>query len=173
MFSIEFWVVCQLVFQLVLVMVLLFIVRGIRAAGRREMLGLKEEIREEVTRLSASRVLDMLTPLMEDAARTAAQFEEQIREKQRLMAELNETLDKRIISLNLLVNRSEAAVSGGYDEPIPMDQDAIYEQQDAIFEMHGQGMNAGAIAGRLSLPQGEVELVLELKNKFKEMEQDR
>ncbi len=171
MFSIEFWVVLQMVIQLLVVLLLLFFARSIRAGNRREIAGMKGDIQREVTHRSAGRVVEMMEPLLKDAEAAAKEFDVQIREKNRIIRALNERLDRRIISLNLLLNRADACLSGGFDEPIPMDEDAIYEQQDTICQMHRKGLAAEAIAGKLSVPQGEVELVLELKKKFLRMEE--
>lgn len=173
MFSIEFWVVGQMVILLLLIVMLLFFMRNMRTANRSDIKGIKDEVRDRVIEESMTRVTEILEPLLRDADRTAREFEVQIKEKNRLIKNLNQRLDNRIISLNLLLNRADACLTGGYDEPEAWDQDAVYDQQDAIFEMHNRGHGADRIAEKLSMPRGEVELVLELKKKFLKMEQAR
>ncbi len=173
MFSIEFWVVFQLVILLVLIVMLLFFMRTVRAANRRDLAQIKEEIRSRVIREAATRVTEILEPVLKDAEAAAETFQVQINEKNRLIKSLNQRLDSRIISLNLLLNRADACLTGGFDEPDALDQDAVYDQQDAIFEMHAKGHAPGTIAEKLSMPKGEVALVLELKKKFLKMEQAR
>lgn len=158
-FNIEFWVVIQMVIDLVLVVLILYFLRN-----------LKSGIPGNASKQAAGKIIGMLEPLLKDADSTAKAFETQLKEKNRLIHNLNERLDSRIISLNLLLNRTEAYLSAR-SKSNPKGRGHVYDQQKAIIELFNKGHDVEAVARKLSMPKGEVELVVDLKKKFLKMEQ--
>lgn len=152
--SVQFWVVFQIVLDLFLVILVLLFIRNYRSGLRRE-----------AARDAARQVIGMLEPLLKEAKSTAATFENQLKEKSRLVRSINERLDSRIISLNLLLNRSAALVSENAKSENPV-RNHIFDQQEAILKMYGENHDPEEIARRLSMPRGEVDLVIDLKKKF-------
>jgi len=78
---------------------------------------------------------------------------------------LNEKIDSRIISLHLLLNRAELQLNSN---PVPLSKntDKTYDHHESIFHLHVKGYDSEDIARQLSLPKGEVDLVIDLKNKL-------
>lgn len=157
LFTIEFWVAFQMCIDLVLVVFILGFLKNSKSG-----------VRSEVSREAADQIIAMLEPLLKEADLTAKTFAKQLKEKNRLIGELNERLDSRIISLNLLLNRSEVYLSAE-TEKNPYDRNHVYDQQEAILELNKEGYSAETIAQKLFMPKGEVDLVLDLKKKFLEM----
>lgn len=136
---------------------------------------------------SAREIMDMLVPLVTEAKQAASSFDEQIREKRRLSKNLNDAIDSRIISINLLLSRAEtlhkrleeqqkefrqAAIVPPVQAPsVPPSQINVVDQQNQIIELYFQQVDVDTIAQRLSIPKGEVQLVIDLKEKFMAMEQ--
>ncbi|MFH0730489.1 MAG: hypothetical protein V2B19_29610 [Pseudomonadota bacterium] len=108
-------------------------------------------------------LMGMIEPLIKETEAVAKSFEAQLKEKKRLIHRLNEDLDSRIISLNLLLNRARAL---DYGSGNPGATGQVYKQQEAILSLYAQKHDAEAIAKKLSMPKGEVELVIDLKTKF-------
>lgn len=165
LFSIEIWMVFQLVIAFLWVVSIVCLLRKLRSVKR-----------HDPSEKAAVHVMELLEPLLKDAEMTAATFAMQIKEKHRLIKSLNEKLDARIISMNLLLNRVDAyfASSGGGASDRTVEDflsahDPVYDQHQTIFDLYLEGHNAETIAEKLSLPKGEVELVLDLKKKFLEM----
>jgi hypothetical protein len=106
-----------------------------------------------------------------DAEKMAGQFKAQLEEKHRLIQSLNEQLDKRIISLKVLLNRADVLLTSQSEGGIePHTNTTTTEgQQTEIIKLAREGRSAEKIAQILSLPQGEVRLVLDLKKKFLRM----
>ena len=105
-----------------------------------------------------------------DAEKMAGQFKAQLEEKHRLIQSLNEQLDKRIVSLNVLLNRADVLLSSQGEGGIEPHTNTTTEgQQTEIIKLAREGRSAEKIAQILSLPQGEVRLVLDLKKKFLRM----
>ena len=106
-----------------------------------------------------------------DAEKMAGQFKVQLEEKHRLIQNLNEQLDKRIISLNILLNRADVLLSSRSEggEALHTNTAATEVQQTEIIKLAREGRSAEKIAQILSIPQGEVKLVLDLKKKFLRM----
>ncbi len=133
---------------------------------------------------SARDIIDMLHPLVEESRETALRFDEQVTEKKRLLKELNDALDSRVISINLLLSRADAlqkkleknqevlmTASSQAALPIaPFHQDPVLDQQNQIIALYQKKIDLDTIARRLSIPKGEVKLVIDLKKKFLEME---
>ncbi|MFH1077616.1 MAG: hypothetical protein V1753_12455 [Pseudomonadota bacterium] len=108
-----------------------------------------------------NKIDEMIVPLLKEAENVANRFDEQLREKQRIIWKLNEHLDERIISLNLLLNRTDL-----YD----LSKSHVVDEQKSIVVLAGKGLDAESIATRLSISVGEVQLVLDLRKRFSEME---
>jgi hypothetical protein len=131
-------------------------------------------------------IIGMLEPLVKESRKTAIRFDGQIKEKKRLLKELNDALDSRIISINLLLSRADALQkkieekqnAAGRPALLPNDlnlksfSNDILNEQHQIIEMHNQDVDINTIAQKLSIPKGEVQLVIDLKNKFVEMEKN-
>jgi len=159
-FTIKFWVVFQMVIDLVLVLLIVYFLRYFRAG-----------IPRDATNEAVERIIGMLEPLLKEADATAKAFERQLKEKHRIVHQLNERLDTRIISLNLLLNRAETKHCSGETMSVQSQSD-VYDQQKAIVELFNKGHNAEAVAKKLALPRREVEMVFDLKQKFLKIEQD-
>ncbi|MBF0258966.1 MAG: hypothetical protein HQK62_09030 [Desulfamplus sp.] len=269
--SIEFWIATQLFVDLVLVMLLWRFVRKIKKVELEQRNFIKsdelkfltdsihQEVLERIERLThemgekaavemvdrtAQDIIDLLDPLVKGSESTANAFEHQIKEKQRLIKGLNDALDARIISINLLLSRAEVILNAndksiyqsrtghsgnisGHrgnpanrgstlsdlsqkpsnlrdnaselrgnpfynrdntsnkrtftdvngsdfvrsgDESLMSTQGNMFDQQQKIVEWHQQGLDIDTIASRLSMPRGEVQLVISLKEKFIKME---
>lgn len=135
---------------------------------------------------SARDIIDMLTPLVTEAKNAATSFDSQIREKRGLIKNLNDALDSRIISINLLLSRAETLHQKFEDQQKAFQEDrpvrpfsdplssggtTVVDQQNQIIDLYFQKMDVDTIAQKLSLPKGEVQLVIDLKEKFIAMEQ--
>jgi len=159
-FTVKFWVVFQMVIDLVLILLIIYFLRFFRSG-----------IPKDATNEAVERIIGMLEPLLKEADATAQAFERQLKEKHRIVHNLNERLDTRIISLNLLLNRAETKQPSGEVVPAPTQND-VYDQQKAIVDLFNKGHNAEAVARKLALPRREVEMVFNLKEKFRKIEQD-
>ncbi len=134
---------------------------------------------------SAREILDMLEPLVMESKKAALSFDDQIREKRKLSKDLNDALDTRIISINLLLSRADALQKKLEErqrtiqqaEPVlktvhsPSRESNVVDQQNQIIDLYYQKADVDTIAQKLSLPKGEVQLVIDLKEKFIAMEQ--
>jgi hypothetical protein len=67
--------------------------------------------------------------------------------------------------MNLLLNRAAAQTPENIEKERPA-QSHIFDQQKAILKMYGENHDPEEIAKRLSMPRGEVDLVIDLKKKF-------
>ena len=161
MFNIKFWVAVQMAVDVVMVFLVVYFLRSLRSGSSRD-----------ATKDTGTRIIQMLEPLIRDAGSTAKSFEKQLKEKKRLINRLNESLDGRIISLNLLLNRTDALFTSDFRGPVSTDRKHVFDQQEAILEQFNQGHDAATAARTLSIPKNEVEMVYDLKQKFLSLEQD-
>lgn len=169
LFSTEFWVLVQMIITLALVVLMIICLKSVNS-GQRPRQVVQYDNRAEK---AAEQVVAMLEPLLREADASASAFEELMREKKELIRILNEKLDNRIISLNLLLNRAEASfpktVSPGMDMAAG-EKVKIHEIQDAIIKLHEKGLDTESIASTLAVTGSEVEMVIDLKKKFRAME---
>lgn len=172
MLSTEFWVVFQMMTILILITLLVYVLRNVKTEKAQKSGGTEES---DTAAQAAHKILALLEPLLNEAESAARVFESQIMEKKLLIRELNDKLDSRIISLNLLLNRADACLSM---KPFNLNQESSYEgagisdMQEAILAMFGQGIDAQAISEKLSVARKEVDLVIALKKKFIAMEKE-
>lgn len=158
---IEFWVIMQVAIDLCLIILLIIFMRQVKAVSSRSKSSGVEQVANTVE------------PVLREAQKVARQFEGQLKEKQHIVRGLNERLDSRIISLNLLMNRAEArlASSENVSGEKPTSHRDVYHLQQEIIALAENGFGPEQIADRLGISKGEVTLVLDLKKKFLEMEQ--
>lgn len=151
----------------------------------------KERLAADVRKAAAAAAADvteMLSPLVSEAQNAAVSFDTQIREKRKLSKNLNDALDSRLISLNLLLSRAETLHKELEEQQRkirlsppnlhsvnprlrPFPQENVVDQQRQIIELYLQETDIDTIAQSLSIPKGEVQLVIDLKEKFLAMEQ--
>ncbi|MFN2168957.1 MAG: hypothetical protein ACK2U9_22205, partial [Anaerolineae bacterium] len=137
---IEFWLLLQLLLDLLLVGLGFYFIRSRHA-----------NLRSTPSQQAAEHLMGLLEPLLVEADKTARAFDAQLQEKNRLIQQISERLDSRIISLNLLLNRADACGSG-----TPAKTPHVYDQQKEIITLDRAGLDAETISSRLSLPRGEV-----------------
>jgi uncharacterized coiled-coil protein SlyX len=145
----------------------------------------EENLDDEKAGRSAKDIIEMLTPLVNEAKNAAASFDSQIREKRGLIKNLNDALDSRIININLLLSRADALhkkledqqktfqedpPARTFSSPMPSGGTTLVDQQNQIIDLYFQKMDVDTIAQKLSLPKGEVQLVIDLKEQFIAME---
>ncbi len=156
----EFWIVGQIIIDVVLLLLFLYLIRTIKHLSSGNISG-----------KTVGKLRELMEPLLRDAKKAANEFESQLKEKHRIIRKLNEHLDDRIISLNLLLNRAELYIEEFQEKdkknpPKPH----VVDQQKEIITLAQKGLDSEGIARELSISVGEVELVLDLKKKFLQME---
>ena len=148
-------ILAQIGIDIIVIVIFIFIIRRFRYLNKGK---------------SFDNIVKILESLFTDADKIAGQFKEQLEEKHHLIKRLNEQLDKRIISLNVLLNRADVLLSGQRrtadrdDKPISLDS-----QQTKIMALAKEGHGVEEIATTLAIPKGEVKLVLDLKKKFSQI----
>jgi hypothetical protein len=189
LFSTEFWIAILFGISFFLVVVLFVVVKRINGQGFSDPDQTHPDDRLEDSKYAsgtASDIIEMLTPLVEESRKAAISFDEQVKEKKRLLKELTNALDTRLISINLLLSRADAfqkkieerqsLVNNARFEPdtfIPKpSENAVVDQQNEIIELYNQNFDSDSIAQRLSIPKGEVQLVIDLKKKLVAMEEN-
>ncbi|MCK5541259.1 MAG: hypothetical protein KAI40_01100 [Desulfobacterales bacterium] len=186
LFSFEFWIGIQFIIDLFIILCFLIFVKRVANIKVSSHYNGENRIDQENTEKTANDIIEMLEPFVKEAKVTADSFDKQIKEKRKLIKELNESLDSRIISINLLISRAEAAkedlrnlkmeVARQSIQPLPAAQNLdspgnVLDQQNSIIDMYNRGFDIDSIVSKLSMPKGEVKLVIDLKEKFKAMEQ--
>lgn len=194
LFSLKFWIGVLFVIDLLFILLFLVFVRRLSqkqarldAVRSRDRADEKDDAarRKEAVK-SAEDIIGMLEPLVRESRQTAESFESQIKDKKNLIKNINDSLDSRIISLNLLMSRAESVKDKLENRRIDPSPDPfrpgpgsyahnnnpgdVFDQQNSIVDLYNRGFDAEAIAARLSMPKGEVKLVIDLKEKFKAME---
>ena len=160
--AMEFWVIMLVVVDLLLIILFIVFMRKIKAVKAGSMSSGVEPLPQA------------LEPLLKEAKNVAEEFEVQLKEKQRLVRKLNDRLDSRIISLNLLLSRAEGCLSLNDNGSTGADSSHrhVYDVQQEIIAHGEKGLGPQEIAERMGISIGEVKLVLELKKKFEEMEKN-
>jgi len=192
----EFLVVLSLIIDLFLIFLLfLFIRRANRLQRspdptqrniREEIAAQTREKAQVVAREVLTETTEMIEPILEASKDAAMEFERLVQEKQTLTRKLDKSLDSKIISINLLLSRANTLYSQLENQhnsllnALPKGGAALFhketdvlDQQQRIIDLYYQKMDVDTIAERLSIPKGEVALVIDLKEKFIAMEKSR
>jgi cytochrome oxidase Cu insertion factor (SCO1/SenC/PrrC family) len=179
LFSLEFWIVLLFIINFIFIIILFLFVKKMNQLNPVELDPYDCDDKQENTKYasgSAAEIIELLEPLVTESKEAAISFGKQIKEKKRLIKELNDALDSRIISINLLLSRSDALqkkLEERQRQPIVNSSSiAVLDQQNQIIKMYDQHFDIDTIAQRLSIPKGEVQLVIDLKKKFVEMEKN-
>ena len=187
LFSIEFWIGIQLIIDLFIILLFLIFVKRVGKIKFPQNYNGNDAVGQENAEKTANDIIEMLEPFVKESKVTADSFDKQIKEKRKLISELNESLDSRIISINLLISRAEAAKEDLRNLKMEVDRapvqqlqvkqtpditEKVLDQQNNIIDMYNSGLDVDAIVSKLSMPKGEVKLVIDLKKKFKAMEQN-
>ncbi len=111
--------------------------------------------------------LKMYESFLTDADNTSVKFKGMLQEKKDIIKNLNEQLEKRIKSLNTLLNRTETLLfkhrQSNQDGYV---QDSLKNHTKKIVELAKKGFDLDYIAESLVIPKEEVMLVLDLKKKI-------
>lgn len=192
--SLEFLVAVLFIIDVFFVILLVLFVKRVNQLNQSTIDGnmdkknyFSDNTHAEVASESARDIIDMLEPLVKESRNTALNFDKHIKEKRKLSKDLNDALDSRIISINLLLSRAEAFQRKLEDQQESIRQSAtilnplnshdsetnIMDQQSQIIDLYYQKADVDTIAEKLSIPKGEVQLVIDLKEKFVAMEQNQ
>ena len=128
----------------------------------------------------------MIEPVLQSSQEAALEFDRLVKEKQQLTRKLDQSLDSKLISINLLLSRANKLYSQLENQHNTLlnsrpertlslfhkEKDVI-DQQQQIIDLYLRKMDIDSIAERLSIPKGEVQLVIDLKEKFIAMENAR
>lgn len=114
----------------------------------------------------------MYESLLIDAKDVSGEFNEQLKEKHHLIKKLNEKLDEKIMSLNVLLSRVDSVLSNHLDsEDTKNDPVSFNSQEEEIIKLASQGCDCENIAHTLSIQKGEVMLVLDIRKKIAQLGQ--
>ena len=105
--------------------------------------------------------------LLTDAADMSVRFNEMLQEKKDIVTKVNEHLDRRIKSLNALLNRTDALLfnhrTSNQEDSI---SNALKNHNEEIIKLAEEGFDPEHIADSLLISKEEVMLVLDLKKKI-------
>jgi DNA-binding NarL/FixJ family response regulator len=116
---------------------------------------------------SLNKSLKLYESMLSDARRTSEQFQKQLDEKKHMIKMINQNMEERITSLNVMLNRTDALLfhNRQYDN---MDMESLNNKKKEILKLEKQGHSSEQIADILSIPRETVMLVLDIKKKNKE-----
>ncbi len=192
----EFLVVLSLTIDLFLIFLLLLFIRRANRLQRSPTPAQETDLGDiaaqtrKKAQVVAMEVLtetsEMIEPILEASKDAAMEFERLVQEKQTLTRKLDQSLDSKIISINLLLSRANTLYTQLENQhnsllnALPKGGSALFQQetdvldqQQRIIDLYYQKMDVDTIAERLSIPKGEVALVIDLKEKFIAMEKSR
>jgi len=119
---------------------------------------------------SMQKGLQIFESVLTDAKHAAAQFNKQLEEKKELINKLNQKMEQKIMSINVLLNRADVLLNDhlqpGDAQKKPASSSSLGKQ---IIMLAEEGHDSEAIAETLAISKGEVMLVLDLKTKIAQL----
>jgi hypothetical protein len=116
---------------------------------------------------SLNKSLKLYESMLSDASRISEQFKDQLEEKKQMIKMINQHLEERIKSLNIILNKSDSLLFQNRQHDV-MDSGSFDYQKKEILELEKKGHSSEQIADILSIPREKVMLVLDIKNKNRE-----
>ena len=157
LFELKYLIFSQLSIDFAIFIVFIFLIRRLRLLDKGSS--------------SLNSKLKMYESFLTDADNTTVEFKGILQEKKDIIKNLNEQLEKRIKSLNTLLNRTEALLfkhrQSNQDGYV---QDSLKNHTKKIVELAKEGFDLDYIAESLSIPKEEVVLVLDLKKKISQLD---
>ena len=114
---------------------------------------------------AVQKAAQVLESLLADSGKMAEQWTQQLEAKQELMKRLNAQLDERLSGAAALCTRAESLLQVSRFQP-SRPAAALTGQEKRIIALSRTGLGNEEIAGRLSLPREEVDLVVGLDKKL-------
>lgn len=155
--EIKFLILAQIGIDIVIILFFILLINKIKSINKGSLPNSEMEVYES---------------LLIDAKDVSGQFNEQLKEKNRLIKKLNERLDEKIMNLNVLLSRVDAVLSNHLNaEDTRNDPVSFNNQEEEIIKLASRGYDFEKIAQTLSIPKGEVMLVLDIRKKIAQLGQ--
>lgn len=153
--ELKFLIFAQIGIDIAVIVIFILLIRKLRSLNRDSFL---------------NEGLKMYESLLSDAGVMSGQFNEQLTEKKHLIKKLNEKLDEKIMGLKMLLNRADGLLSNHNQHDVFKDDKALFNsKEEEIVKLAEEGRDLENIADTLSISQGEVMLVLDLKKKISQI----
>jgi len=153
LFELKHLILLQLSIDFAIFVVFIFLIRRLRLLDKGSS--------------SLNSKLKMYESFLTDADDTSVKFKGMLQEKKDIIKNLNEQLEKKIKSLNTLLNRTDALLfkhrQSNQDGYV---QNSLKDHTKKIVELAKEGFDLDYISESLVIPKEEVLLVLDLKKKM-------
>ncbi len=174
-FDIKYMVIMQLGLEALLVILLLVLLRRVKASpGRGDPAKIPENLENSIEKF------------LSESDRIAAVFAENLKDKKELSADLILKLDRRLSDYQILLKQTEAAFNSAQKklaeikaagggaaakaDPAPAAADkanpAAPEVRALVLQLARKGLGPEEIAAKARLHLGEVELIIDLERQF-------
>jgi hypothetical protein len=150
--ALKYLILIQISIDLVIFVVFIFLVIRLRSFNKDT---------------SLNEMLKRYELLLTEAADMSVKFNEMLQEKRDIAKKVNEHLDKRISSLNAMLNRTDALL---FNHRLSNQEESvkhnIKSHNEEIIKLAEKGFDPDFIADSLYISKEEVMLVLDLKKKI-------
>ncbi len=157
-FEIKIWLAVQLIIDFLFVFGIIWYLSRV-----------SRDLEYKLLKRVSSRLDKLLSPFLKDAVKTSYEFDSIIKEKKKLIKELNNKLDSRISSLNFFINRADNVLKKQEKVDFSRGGEAsVTENRDKkIAYLHEQGFRDEEIAKKVGISAGEVSMIISLMKKLK------
>ncbi len=154
--ALKYLILLQIAIDLVIFIVFVFLMIRLKSLNKDSSLNEK---------------LKQYESLMTEAAELSSRFNEMLQEKKDIVTKVNEHLDKRIKSLQVMLNRTDALL---FDHRLGNQDDSakttLRNHNEEIIKLAQEGFEPDYIADNLFISKEEVMLVLDLKKKISKID---
>jgi hypothetical protein len=117
------------------------------------------------------RMLEPVGDFLDQAGRTGAEMEENLAERRRIMAGILAGLDEKAAQLRQLIDAAETTLDRSERRvELPRrpreDVPSLPRNHQRVLDLVERGRTVDQIAAELAIPQGEVQLIVDLHRKF-------
>lgn len=157
--ALKYLILIQISIDLVIFVVFIFLVIRLRSFNKDT---------------SLNEMLKRYELLLTEAADMSVKFNEMLQEKRDIAKKVNEHLDKRISSLNAMLNRTDALL---FNHRLSNQEESVKHNlkshNEDIIKLAEKGFDPDFIADSLYISKEEVMLVLDLKKKISKIKRKK
>jgi len=149
------YIIIQLVIDLIFIVGVLFF-----------LLRVRKDLEYKIVTQSFSSLKKIIFPFLSEAKKVSEEFDFQVKEKRKIVKQLNETMEAKITSLNFMISRADAIVNTMSLKENLNEEQHLENAEEKIITLYEKGYSNSEISEITGVTEGEVSIIVSLRQKI-------
>ena len=149
------YIIIQLVIDLIFIVGVLFF-----------LLRVRKDLEYKIVTQSFSSLKKIIFPFLSEAKKVSEEFDFQVKEKRKIVKQLNETMEAKITSLNFMISRADAIVNTMSVKENLNEEQHLENAEEKIITLYEKGYSNSEISEITGVTEGEVSIIVSLRQKI-------